>query len=955
MKTLFARFMTLLALASAPAAFGASGSCLPPPSGLTSWWPGDGNANDIVGTNNGTLESGATDAAPGLVGTAFGFNGTTAYVQIPNAVALNPTNLTIEAWVQFSSLNSTGSGGSPAGDQYLVFKQNSQTYNFEGFDLSKTRVTGGDVFRFLITSATAQSVQINSTTFLTTNVWYHVAAVRGSNFTQIYVNGQLQAQTNITFAQNYGSLPLYFGTSGESYWDHKLAGSLDEVSLYNRALASNEIAAIYAAGSAGKCKSVSGLTITTQPQGQAVAVGGNAAFTVAASGAPPLSYQWQFGGTAIPGATNTSLTLTDVQPANAGNYTVIVTNSAAVVTSAVAVLTVTGSPAIVTQPASQSVVAGANVSFSVTASGVAPLSYQWRFNGANLSGANGNSLTLAGVQPANAGSYAVVVTNSLGSATSSAAVLTVQPAAGTVTINGAVTYQVIDGFGANLNHRSWTNTELEPVLNALINQAGFTLFHVIFDNNNWEAVNDNSDADVMNWTYYDTIYSAPDFQALWGIMAYLNQQGITNGLVPDFEGPVALWMGGLSLTPGFEDEYAETIASLLVYARNTEHLQFSVVGAVNEPDVTYSGINMSGPAQYVTVMQDLSQQLDNNGMSDVRFSGPDLATTQTSWLGQIMASPTLMAKYAHFGLHSYQNASADATGVYNFIQQSAYPNTHFWMTEYNVWCASCQDSTGGDDTWSYAQGTANYLLDLLAEGASAGIVWEGYDSMYYPFNASTGGNNPAVWSYWGLFAVDDINATPRTYTPRKGFYTLAQIAKFVRPGAQRIGVGNPPSSLTMLAFYNTNNGQFTITGVNPNSTTTSLSCALESLPAIPSLELYYTSSTTNLCDAGPVAVNNGAFSVVVPADCVFTLTYSNTATPLAVTVVAAPYFLTPSVQNGSVSLTLVGQSGSACLIQASPDLENWSQVTNVTLLNGTATITVPLSTGEHFYRATLLP
>ena len=246
--------------------------------------------------------------------------------------------------------------------------------------------------------------------------------MRGSNFTQIYVNGRLQAQTNVAFAQNYGTLPVYFGTLGESYRDHKLAGSLDEVSLYDRALASNKIAAIYAAGAAGKCKSVSALTITTQPQSQTVAVGGNTSFSVTASGATPISYQWQLGGAAITGATNTTLSLTNVQAAQAGNYTVIVTNSVASVTSTTAVLTVAGSPAIVAQPASQSVVAGANVSFNVTASGAPPLIYQWQFNGTAIAGATGSNLALAGVEPANAGNYTVIVTNSAGSATSAAAV-----------------------------------------------------------------------------------------------------------------------------------------------------------------------------------------------------------------------------------------------------------------------------------------------------------------------------------------------------------------------------------------------------------------------------------------------------------------------------------------------------------------------------------------------------
>ena len=59
--------------------------------------------------------------------------------------------------------------------------------------------------------------------------------------------------------------------------------------------------------------------------------------------------------------------------------------------------------------------------------------------------------------------------------------------AATITIDGSQTYQVIDGFGVNANHRSWNNNELKPVLDALIDQAGMTLFHVVFDNNNWEA------------------------------------------------------------------------------------------------------------------------------------------------------------------------------------------------------------------------------------------------------------------------------------------------------------------------------------------------------------------------------------------------------------------------------------------------------------------------------------
>lgn len=190
--------------------------CTQPPSGLVGWWPGDGNANNLINTNeNGTLMGGASATAAGLDGQAFSFDGLTGFVQIPDAPELKPTNITIEAWVLFSSLDTSGTGA-PTGDEYIVFKQNSHSFDFEGYDLSKTRVSGGDIFRFLMTAQGFQSLELHSVTFLTTGVWYHVAAVRGSNFAQLYVNGQLEVQTNVTYPLDYGTEPLYFGTTGQS-------------------------------------------------------------------------------------------------------------------------------------------------------------------------------------------------------------------------------------------------------------------------------------------------------------------------------------------------------------------------------------------------------------------------------------------------------------------------------------------------------------------------------------------------------------------------------------------------------------------------------------------------------------------------------------------------------------------------------------------------------------------
>ncbi len=176
-----------------------------------------------------------------------------------------------------------------------------------------------------------------------------------------------------------------------------------------------------------------GPTITAQPQSAAVAAGQAAQFTVVASGTAPLSYQWQFGGTAIAGATAGSYSIASVQAANAGSYSVVVANNYGSVTSSAAVLTVGAGPTITAQPQSAAVAAGQAAQFTVGASGTAPLSYQWQFGGVAIAGATASGYSIASAQAANAGSYSVVVTNNYGSVTSSAAVLTVQPGGGGAT------------------------------------------------------------------------------------------------------------------------------------------------------------------------------------------------------------------------------------------------------------------------------------------------------------------------------------------------------------------------------------------------------------------------------------------------------------------------------------------------------------------------------------------
>ena len=225
-------------------------------------------------------------------------------MEVGNPSALQLQNFTIEAWVKRASSSVVSLDFHNSG---VIF-----CHGWGGFGLSLHHNRNPFLTQVGSTEVTC------SLAITDTNNYHHVAVTKNGSTVVFYVDGIAETAPayNPTFVFN-GSAAV--GATGGSH-EASLLGSLDEVSVYNRALSGSEIQAIYNSGSSGKCSTPTAPLITSHPQDQTAPSGTTVSFSVTASGTQPLSYQWLFNGTNIGGATASSLMLSNVQAANAGLY-----------------------------------------------------------------------------------------------------------------------------------------------------------------------------------------------------------------------------------------------------------------------------------------------------------------------------------------------------------------------------------------------------------------------------------------------------------------------------------------------------------------------------------------------------------------------------------------------------------------------------------------------------------
>jgi Concanavalin A-like lectin/glucanases superfamily len=291
-----------------PAAAAPVSSCVPPPAGLLSWWQANGSTAELVSGRAGLLRNGAT-FAPGEVNQAFSFDGADQFVEVPDSPVwtLGAAAFTIDLWVKFNEVKPR--------DPFIGHDEGGGELNkwIFWYDESGHTTPPGPALRFHINSPTLGPIDTISVPWMpVVNTWYFVAVTRNGNTYALFLNGaQIGTSTNTDVLPD-PSVPLTLG-GAESFLHN---GQVDEVEIFQRALSPSEIAAIFNAGTVGKCAAPT----LTGPSDQSADEGATMSFNIGSFTDPNSDDSWTVDVDWGDGSAHTNFVSTDPGPIGAQSH-----------------------------------------------------------------------------------------------------------------------------------------------------------------------------------------------------------------------------------------------------------------------------------------------------------------------------------------------------------------------------------------------------------------------------------------------------------------------------------------------------------------------------------------------------------------------------------------------------------------------------------------------------------
>ncbi len=323
---------------------------------------------------------------------AFSFPGGASYLTVGStpAIASFTNQITIACWFKSNVI---------AGSQRLIDKNSNNNFLM---DLYQSRL------RVIILGNS-----YHSTPVLSSSTWYHAVCTYDGATVKIYINGALVLSTAATGNIVNNTAPLRFGADQSG--TNTLNGFMDEIRIYNRALTASEISLMAQLPS-----------ITQNPANTTACIGATASFT-AAGYESGLTYKWKKNGVFINGATSATYSINSVAATDTGTYTCIISNACYNAETYGATLGIVAGATISSQPQNVTVCPGQPASFSIAITGGSG-TYQWKKNNNNITNATSATYNIASVTAADSGTYTCVMTSTCGPQTSTAAILTVNPA-----------------------------------------------------------------------------------------------------------------------------------------------------------------------------------------------------------------------------------------------------------------------------------------------------------------------------------------------------------------------------------------------------------------------------------------------------------------------------------------------------------------------------------------------
>jgi len=225
--------------------------CTSPPSGLVGWWPGDGNADDIVNGNNGTLQN-CTTFASGEVAQSFSLDNGTNYAFVlvgdPVPPSLQIQNeITLSAWIYVTQYPAPSTLGLIVGSQFDSAVAGATIF-LDGRTNPDGQPSPPGHIHFQIGDGGWHVTNVNAQVPL--NQWVHIVATRRANEdAKVYYDGVLQSLTSVPWSGSISYNGAWFAIGRQKDLGRPFTGLIDEVQIYDRALTAGEVLTLYNGGS----------------------------------------------------------------------------------------------------------------------------------------------------------------------------------------------------------------------------------------------------------------------------------------------------------------------------------------------------------------------------------------------------------------------------------------------------------------------------------------------------------------------------------------------------------------------------------------------------------------------------------------------------------------------------------------------------------------------------------